>query len=86
MGQEAICVLLAGGKGGGERGKGGGEERRGGENSAFLPWRILTEYYVERGIRDKIDGVCFQTVGPIGMERWTVLGTMGEAAFERKVF
>lgn len=41
---------------------------------------------MERGIRDKIDGVCFQTVGPIGMERWTVLGAMGEAAFERKVF
>lgn len=28
----------------------------------------------------------FKKMGPIGRERWTVLGPMGDAAFKRKDF
>lgn len=63
------------------RGGGAGERRRG-VSSTFLWWRILWKEELE--IRLKV--YVFKKMGPIGMEKWTVLAPMGDAAFKRKVF
>lgn len=61
--------------------RGGAGERRRGVNLTFLWWRILTEYYVERGIRDKIEGVCFQENGANRNGEMDCVGTNGRCSF-----